>query len=272
MYRTQQRPAHFELTRTKDDAMVGIRVKTPHTKKRKQPDIKSIMKQLDPIRNEIKKARSGVRQKVYNEMAAALPIALVLGSNKKLQRKVLKKVASERNSGGVPVNIVTEVMVYVMGASSESGRKLAWRRGRVIEFLHSQEIKIADIAAEVKARGGINAVLKQATEESPRRKNGSTKKQKSEQKAKALLAKTSDKQDRDETEGSLATNRQNDGQVIMPILINLSDRDMLFELPAKSRVKIYATCCSQKQAKIEVSKVKKLKRDVSKPEDDDTWE
>ena len=59
---------------------------------------------------------------------------------------------------------------------------------------------------------------------------------------------------------------------MMPVLINLSDRDLLYDLAAKSRVKIYATCGTQKEAKIEVSRVKKLKPDVGKPEDDDTWD
>src|ERR1700733_1451654 len=135
-------------SRKKDDAMLGRKVKTSDTKKREQPDIKSIMKQLDPIRHKIKKARGGYHQEVYNEMAAALPIALALSSNRKLKKKFLNKVASQRSPGGVPINIVTEVMVYVMDATSESGRKLAWRRGRVIEFLHFQGIKIKKIVAE----------------------------------------------------------------------------------------------------------------------------
>jgi hypothetical protein len=56
-----------------------------------------------------------------------------------------------------------------MGVKTESGRKLAWKRGRVIEFLHDQGIKISKIAAEIQSRGGIEAVLKQAAEQKPRR-------------------------------------------------------------------------------------------------------
>ena len=88
-------------------------------------------------------------------------------------------------------------MAYVMGANSESKRKLAWKRGRVIEFLHSQGIKIAKIAAEIKSRGGIEAVLKQAVKQQPRRDKKSAGKKASAKKSKHLVAKTRDKQDRD---------------------------------------------------------------------------
>jgi hypothetical protein len=264
--------------------MLGRKVKTLRTnssEEREQTNIESIIKDLESIRRKLKKARGGYYEEVYSEMASALPIALLLRSNKRLKRKFLSEVESKRGSGGVPINIVTEVMVYVMDASSESRRKLAWRRGRVIEFLHDQGVKIGKVAAEIKARGGISAVLKQATEKDPRREKVPADAKNVAKKSKPLVVKTRDEEDRD-TSGSDESDvtparsaegsRRNDGQVIMPVLITLSDRDMLFDLPVKSRVKIYATRGSQKQAKIEVSNVKKLKPDVSKPEEDDTWE
>jgi hypothetical protein len=176
---------------------------------------------------------------------------------------------------------VTEVMAYVMGAKSDSNRKIAWKRGRVIEFLHGEGVKIAKIAAEIQSRGGIEAILRQAAEQKPRRDKGSAGTKTRVKKSAAVVATSSHKSDRDEpdrddpdgvTERTPATTRRNDRQVMMPVLINLSDRDLLYDLAAKSRVKIYATCGTQKEAKIEVSRVKKLKPDVGKPEDDDAWD
>jgi hypothetical protein len=155
---------------------------------------KNFLGTLNSLRQEYKTNRGGYRQQIYGLMASAMHVALLLRANKKVKRKFLRHVKSERNSGGVPINIVTEVMVYVAGATSESARKIAWRRGRVIEFLHDQGIKIAKIATEIKTRGGIGAVLKQATKEDPRREKISAGKTASGEKAKALLAETSDKQ------------------------------------------------------------------------------
>ena len=198
-------------------------------------------------------------------MAKAWLVVLLLRKNKKLQRKFIRraklKVAAK---GKTAFKVVTEVMAYVMGAKTESKRKLAWKRGRVIEFLHGQGTKIAKIAAEIRSRGGIEAVYRQAAKLKPRRDKGSAGEKASGKKAKALVAQTSDKHDRDESDdvdaGSPATSRRNDGLVIMPLLINLSNRDMLDELPIGSRVRIVATrTTTQRGAKIEVNRIKKLK-------------
>ena len=58
---------------------------------------------------------------------------------------------------------------------------------------------------------------------------------------------------------------------MLPVLMKLSDRDMLEELPTGSRVKIVGTRVNQKGAKIEVGRITKLKAVVSELEDDDEW-
>jgi hypothetical protein len=185
----------------------------------------------------------------------------------------------QKSSGGVPVNIVTEVMIYVMGVTSEAGRKIAWKRGRVIEFLHDQGVEIAKIATEIKTRGGIGAVLKQATKEDPRRKKVPTDAKPSAKKSKPLVVKTRDKQERDPPESnesdvpparSAGGSRRNDRQVIVPVLINLSDRDTLFDLPVEACVRMVAIRTNHKDAKIEVNRIKTLKSDV-REENDGDW-
>jgi hypothetical protein len=237
-------------------------------------DANNFLQTLDSLRGQVKAALGGYREQVYSLMAKAWLVVQLLRKDKKLRRRFIRraklKVAAK---GKTAFKVVTEVMAYVMGAKTESKRKLAWKRGRVIEFLVGQGIKIGKIASEIHSRGGIEAVYNQAVKQKPRRDKGSAGEKASGRKAKALVAKTSEKQDRDESDdadaGSPATSRLNDGQIIMPLLINLSDRDMLAQLPAGSRVEIIATRISEKSAKIEVVRVKKLKVDASNLKDDD---
>jgi hypothetical protein len=264
----------------KDDSMFGSKVKSSRASSHKrQVQIKkrtfeSIKERLDSIRGKIKNAQGGYRHEVYNGMAEALSDALLLRSNRRLKQEFIKCVRLERqkSSGAVPVNIVTEVMIYVMGVTSESGRKIAWKRGRVIEFLHDQGIKIAKVATEIKTRGGIGAVLKQATKEDPRREKVSAD-EKTRAKKSEPLVKTRDEQEQDTSDSneSAGDSRRNDGQMILRVLINLSDRDMLNELPIGSRVRIFATRTNQKGAKIEVNRIKKLKPDV-REENNGEWD
>jgi hypothetical protein len=245
----------------------------------KKRTFESIKERLDSIRGKIKNAQGGYRQEVYNGMAKALSDALVLRSNRKLKQEFIKCVRPKRqkSSGGVPVNIVTEVMIYVMGVTSESGRKIAWKRGRVIEFLHDEGVKIAEIATEIKTRGGIGAVLKQAVNQRPRRKkvpaDAKSNAKKSKPPVKTRNEQKQDTSDSDETDhtpgGSAGGSRENDGQVILRVLINLSDRDMLDELPIGSRVRIVATRTNQTGAKIEVDRIEKLKPD---DREEDEWD
>jgi hypothetical protein len=243
---------------------------------------KNFLKTLDSLRDQVKAALSGYREQVYGLMAKAWLVVLLLRKDKKLQRKFVRraklKIAAK---GKTALKVVTEVMAYVMVAKTASERKLAWKRGRVIEFLHSQGIKIAKIAAEIKSRGGIEAVFKQAVKQQPRRDTGSVGTKTGAKKSKPLVVKTRDKQDRDTADSDESdigarspVTERNDKLVVfmLPMLIKLSDQDMLDELPIGSRVRIVATRTNQQGARIEVSKVKKLKPDVSKPEDDDTWD
>jgi hypothetical protein len=252
-------------------------------KQEAEANSKNFLEILESLNQEYKINRGGYHQHAYSLMAKAMSVALLLRANKKLKRKFIGHVRpkSAGKNSSASINIVTEVMVYVMGAKSESNRKIAWKRGRVIEFLHGKGVKIAKIAAEIQSRGGIEAILKQAAKQKPRRDKESAGTKTRVKKSTAVIAASSDKsdrdtRDRDESDAIAAklpgTSPRNDGQVIMPVLINLSDRDLLYDLPAKSRVKIYATCCTQKQAKIEVSGVKKLKPEVRKLEDEDDWD
>jgi hypothetical protein len=242
---------------------------------------KNVFKTLDSLRDKVKAALSGCREQIYGSMAEAWLVVLLLRKDKKLQREFVRraklKVAAK---GKKALKVVTEVMAYVMGAKTLPRRKLAWKRGRVIQFLHGQGIKITKIAAEIKSQGGIEAVYKQAVKQQPRREKVPADAKTSAKKSKPLVVKTRDKQgldlsesDESDIDARLPVTERNDKLVVMmlPMLIKLSDRDALDELPIGSRVRIVATRTNQKGAKIEVNRIKKLKPGVRKPEDDDDW-
>jgi hypothetical protein len=237
---------------------------------------KNFVQTLDLLRDQVKAALGGYREQVYGFMAKAWLIVLLLRRDKELQRKFIRraklKVAAK---GTAALKVVTEVMAYVMGVKTESGRKLAWKRGRVIEFLHDQGIKISKIAAEIQSRGGIEAVLKQAAKQKPRRDKVSSDTKNGVKKRETVVGESNHKQDHDESDGvnarSPATARRNDGWVVMPMLINLSDRDMLLGLPLRSCASIIVTRVGQKDAKIEVDRIKELKVGIRKVKDNDDW-
>ena len=237
---------------------------------------KNVFQTLDSLRDRVKAAFRGYREQVYGFMAKAWLIVLLLRKDKELLRKFIRRAKLKVAAKGKAVlKVVTEVMAYIMGVKTESGRKLAWKRGRVIEFLHDQGIKISKIAAEIQSRGGIEAVLKQAAEQKPRRDKVSSDTKNGIKKRETVEAKSSHKQDLDESDGvnarSPATPLRNDRQVVMPMLINLSDRDMLLGLPLRSCVSIIVTRVGQKDAKIEVDRIKELKVGIRKVKDNDDW-
>lgn len=272
--------------------MLGGKVKgkRPKIDKEKIPrekrSLKSVTKILDALnalKLELRNARSGYHQEVYRVMAKGLAIALGLRANKKLARNFVRRVRprpADRKKDGAAINFFTEVMVYVMDAKSDSGRKLAWKRGRVIEYLHEEGVEIENIPSQIKGRGGIEAILKQAVKAQPRRDKSSAGTKTGAKKSKPPVVEPRDKQDRDPPDGNESTvipaksagrSRRNDQQTIMSVLIKLSELDFLEELPIGSRVKFIATRTNEMGAKIEANRVKKLKPVVPNKDDDD-WD
>ena len=237
---------------------------------------KNFLKTLETLRDQVKAALSGCRETVYSAMAKAWRIVLLLRSDKKLQAKFIRRAKLKvATKGKAALQVVTEVMAFVMGAKTALKKKLAWKRGRVIEFLHDQGIKIAKIAAEIQSRGGIEAVLKQAAKLQPRRAKRSASTKTNAKEFKAHVAETRPKQDRNEygdmSARSPATTQRNDRPLIMPVLISLSDRDALEDLPVDSKARIVVKRTNENGVKIAVIRIKKSKPTAHKLEDDDAW-
>jgi hypothetical protein len=244
--------------------MLVRKVKGPrsNTHRDKQPaekrPVKSVTKELDALRLKLQNARNGYHQEAYGVMARALAVALVLRANKKLARNFVRRVRPQPadRKDGAAINLVTEVMVYVMGAATDSGRKLAWKRGRVIEYLHEEGVKIENIPSQIKTRGGIEAVFKQAVKAEPRRKRSEAE-QHSGTKTSGPAADESRVETTEDDEDAAGPST-NDKKVVMPMIISLSDRDMIMELPRKFRLRLVVVRVNREDAQIMVRDVKRL--------------
>jgi hypothetical protein len=195
-------------------------------------------------------------------MAKAWLIVLLLRGDAKLQKRFIRHAKLKKSNRD---RIATEVMAYVMGVKTEPARKLAWKRGRVLEFLHEQGVKSGKIASEIKTRGGIEAIYKHAAKLTPRRDPKSAKTKPSEKKSKVLGkngAGTNRQTAADDADPPSVRSserlRTNDQQVAMQILINLSDREAIEEMPTDSQAKFTVKKINQKGAQIEVIRLKKL--------------
>ena len=239
---------------------------------------KTFLKTIDAWREEVVELVGGARNQIYGVMAKAWFLVLLLREDERLQRKFFRhaKLKGRRKAS----ELVTEVMAFVMSANSERKRKLAWKRGRVIEFLHGQGIKTEKIAKEIQARGGLEAVCKQAAELKPRRnttKNASKKV--SEKEPTTILGKI-DRRHSTDADQSKSANAQagavtlkNDQYVTVELLISLSDLDDLEKMVARSKAKITVKRLSRNDVKFKVIRVKRTITKVTEKDEDNnnTW-
>jgi hypothetical protein len=217
---------------------------------------KNIFKSLDYLRDTL----PGVREMAYRLMAWAWKVVLLLRGDKRLMKKFILKAKLKAKKG--KGNIADAVMVYVMRAETNSMKQMAWKRSRVLLFLHEQGVKIGKMASEIEARGGIEAIYKQAVKSKPLRVLKPAKKRASEtessvQKAKKNgLSKPSAETDKDAENRSPRTNDQ---RAMLLVSIKLSDRDALSEMPlnAKAGLTIKRNE-NQNGAKFTVLRVKEL--------------
>jgi hypothetical protein len=250
--------------------MTGAAMKIKPLASLHRTKIKKFFEATSLLKKHCKKIRAGYRQQQYDAMALALPMILELKGDDELERKFLKEIGATRHQSKKQINVATEYMVHVLEATSETMRKIAWKQARVIEFLHTERIESARIAAEIKARGGINAVLKQATVHDPRRKRAYLNKKGSKKKVAAPLTEKKNKNVGHENGAarSMERGRRNDRKMTMEVLINLSDRDSLLELTGDAKAKMTV---KRDGADIVVVRVKKPPTETSSTEGSDEW-
>jgi hypothetical protein len=147
------------------------------------------------LRRQYKTERAGYRDCVHETMARTMSVILKLRSSERAVQRFLKLTKAKNKVSPYDAAqswITKAVMVYVMDAKSESAKKIAWKRARVLDHLHDfHGIVPKNIAAEIRERGGIEAIIRLAAEEDPLRpKTSSDDEKDSDRKTGATLKRS----------------------------------------------------------------------------------
>jgi hypothetical protein len=130
------------------------------------------LKKLRKLQREYSGERRGYRDRQYQILAETMAIVVEIRGDEaateafsQLSKKVRPTGSQDSKSW-----ITGAAVAYVTGAKSENAIKIAWKRARGLDHLHDfHGIPPEDIAAEIRKRGGIEAVARIAAEEDPRR-------------------------------------------------------------------------------------------------------
>jgi hypothetical protein len=130
------------------------------------------LKKLRKLQREYSGERRGYRDRQYQILAETMAIVVEIRGDEaateafsQLSKKVRPAGSQDSKSW-----ITGAAVAYVTGAKSENAIKIAWKRARGLDHLHDfHGIPPEDIAAEIRKRGGIEAIARIAAEEDPRR-------------------------------------------------------------------------------------------------------
>lgn len=222
---------------------------------------KNVFKTLDHVRH----AWAGVRDLAYKLMAIAWQIVLLLRKKKELMKEFVRLAKLKAKKG----KIADAIMIYVMRAKTSSTRKMAWKRSRVLQFLHEQGVKSSKMAHEIDARGGIEAIYKQAVNQMPRRKSKSAKEKAGQREARGSAEKVKTNIEQtpppsSDHEFDKPSPHTNDQRTMLLLSIKMSDREELSEM-SEATITIKRNN-NQNGAKFNVLRIKGLPA-KSQPED-----
>jgi hypothetical protein len=142
----------------------------------------TLFAELDQIKSDFKRSYRTFRAALYNTLERAQSMIFRLLANETLERafirklKRLSKSAKGARKNQSDFNLSTEVMAMATGATSRAARKLAWKRGRVLDYLRHKKVKVEKTARALKSRGGIEKIFPTRS----RRKEGQTSRSGSE--------------------------------------------------------------------------------------------
>src|SRR5258705_1816030 len=128
---------------------------------------KTPVEKLKGFRDEYSELEGGFRDGVRRLTCETYRIAMKIGKSKDDRRDFFDLVPIA--GLGRKEKIILEAMAFMMGAKSESQRKIAWKRARAVEFLHNDGIELDALEEELKSRGGLEAVAREAARVDPRR-------------------------------------------------------------------------------------------------------
>jgi len=138
------------------------------------------VKYIKKLRRRYAKEEAGWREKEYAIMADAMAKVLELRDDPHALDEFLELAGIKRPSGAKSRKqdwITLEVIAYVIGATSQHARDLAWKRARALDYLHDvKEVPVDKIAKAIKEAGGIEALVNEAAANDPRKVKSSAAK------------------------------------------------------------------------------------------------
>jgi hypothetical protein len=127
------------------------------------------LKKLKKLKRDYNSELKGYHDRQYEILADTMAIVVELRSDQSAIKAFLKlsgKRPSKTNLEKSENWLTSAVVAYVTGAKSENAIKLAWKLARGLEHLHDfHGISPENIAAEIRTRGGIEALASLAAEE-----------------------------------------------------------------------------------------------------------
>jgi len=139
-------------------------------KGKSEPKSDTIAK-IQTLQKQFKKVRSGYREDIRRITCEAYKVAIKIRKSS-TKKKNFCELAGIRRRVQLRkgFDIARSVMVYVMGARTKSQLQLAWKRTRAVQYLHDDGVKLIDLEAEIRKRGGLESVAREAAKKDPRRK------------------------------------------------------------------------------------------------------
>lgn len=212
---------------------------------------KTCIAELDQLRAGYRKSVRGFRENLYEILGQVQRIVIRLRANESLRSEFIRVVKKRKKEKGRTAKsdkfrLATEVMCMATGAYTRSARKVAWKRGRVLDQLRKAGVKVDKTAAAIKSRGGIERIFRE-TVRADKPNLSDNVKAPHEDKAPAGTSKT--------PVAPTPEARSNNREVIVKVWMLLADRDEIGELPVGSRIAMSAIRVGQKEADFKVTQV-----------------
>jgi hypothetical protein len=204
--------------------------------------VKNVLKVIDSLQDEHKVVEMQHRGFIYRMMANAASVIVLFQRSKPLQKKFMRHAKLDNAKKG----LATEVVAYIMRAKTKKARQLAWKRGRAIDFLLALGVKPAAITTELKKRGGLEAICKQAASETPRRSKKSI--------GTALQAFDATESRRE----PVPMSGLNDRWVTVQVRIRLSDLDALHGMAPGSKAAMKIARVEENDVQAKVLRLKRV--------------
>ncbi|MCC8952702.1 hypothetical protein H8B02_04235, partial [Bradyrhizobium sp. Pear77] len=123
----------------------------------------NLVAMLTAARDAYDQERKGHRQRLVELMVSAYRIFLRLQSDSRQLAAFYQEAGVRTKRRAKPPNPLVEIMAYIAGAKSDSDRKLALKRGKVLAYLEEKEIAPDEMSSTIKKYGGIEKTYRRAT-------------------------------------------------------------------------------------------------------------